>query len=132
MLLIKTRLDKSPIAGIGLFADESIQKGTKLWQYEPSLDLLLSREEVGKLSKSARTQFHNYAYLDKERGKYLLCGDDARFWNNADVPNCDELTGNDSTYAAQDINKGEELTIRYTDFYGNMEEHSEIASHISE
>ena len=128
MLLVKTRLDKSSIQGIGLFADESIKRGTKLWRFEPKLDLLLSKDEAEQLSESARKQFYNYAYLDKERDKYLLCGDDARFWNHSNNPNCDETTDNDSTFAARDIQKGEELTINYSDFYGNMNEHPEIVS----
>jgi SET domain-containing protein len=128
MLLVKTKLGNSPIAGIGLFADESITKGTKLWQYEPKLDLLLSKAEVETLSEPAQEQFYKYAYLDRERNRYLLCGDDARFWNHSENPNCDETTDNDSTFAARDIEKGEELTIRYSDFYGNMDEHPEIVN----
>lgn len=126
MLLIKTKLDKSNISGIGLFADHDIKKGTKIWQYEPSIDLLLSKEEVEKLSESSRAQFYKYAYLDKERQKYLLCGDDARFFNHSESPNCDEATDNDSTFTLRDIKEGEELTINYSEFYGNMSEHPEI------
>jgi hypothetical protein len=126
MLLIKTKLNQSKIEGIGLFADENIKKGTKLWQFEPNLDLLLSKQEVEKLSESSRKQFHKYSYLDKERNKYLLCGDDARFWNHSANPNCDETADNDSTFAARDIEKGEELTINYSEFYGNMSEHPEV------
>ena len=33
MLLVKTRLAPSPIAGIGLFADEDIKKGTVTWRF---------------------------------------------------------------------------------------------------
>lgn len=126
MLLVKTKLDKSNIEGIGLFTDEEIIKGTKLWQFEPSLDLLLLKEEVELLSDASREQFYRYAYLDKERQKYLLCGDDARFWNHSINPNCDETIDNDSTFASRDIKRGEELTINYSEFYGNMSEHLEI------
>lgn len=126
MLLVKTKLDKSKIAGIGLFADEFIKKGTKVWEYQPILDLLLSKEEVEKFSKFSKEQFYNYAYLDKKRNKYLLCGDDARFLNHSLNPNCDE-TNDDSTFTLKDIEPGEELTINYSEFYGNMGEHPEVS-----
>ena len=128
MLLIKTRIGPSTIEGTGLFAGEPVKKGRKLWQFEPTLDRLLSIEEVKALSEPAREQIHKYSYLDKDRSKYMLCGDDARFWNHSDTPNCDEATDNDSTFAARDIEKGEELTINYKEFYGNLKEHPEILS----
>jgi hypothetical protein len=126
MLLVKTMLRESPIAGIGIFATENIEKGAKVWTFEPSLDVLLSKEEIEKLSVPAREQVLKYAYLDKVRGKYLLCGDDGRYFNHSDNPNCDESIENDSTYAKGDISIGEELTINYKEFYGNMNEHPEI------
>jgi SET domain-containing protein len=126
MLLVTTHLKESSISGIGLFASEPIRKGTRVWGFEPKLDIVLSKEEIGELSPSAQEQFHRYAYLDKVRKKYLLCGDDARFFNHSATPNCDETEDNDSTYALKDIAAGEELTINYGDFYGNMDEHPEI------
>lgn len=38
MLLIKTKLELSKIHGVGLFADEFIAKGTKIWEYRPNFD----------------------------------------------------------------------------------------------
>jgi len=126
MLTVKTKIGASKIAGIGLFADQHITKGVKVWKFEPILDLLLTKEEIAKLSEPAQEQFNNYAYLDKVRNKYLLCGDDGRFFNHSETPNCDETTEYDSTFAFRDIEAGEELTINYGDFYGNMNEHPEI------
>ena len=126
MLLVKTKIRPSKIEGVGLFADEPIKSGTKVWGFEPKLDLLLSKEEVETLSPAAQEQFYRYAYLDKVRGKYLLCGDDGRFFNHSDTPNCYETMENDSTYSLRDIEVGEELTINYAEFYGNMNEHPEI------
>lgn len=126
MILVKTKISQSKINRIGLFADQFVKKGTKVWEFEPLLDLLLSKEEISKLSLPSQEQFYNYAYLDKVRNKYLLCGDDARFFNHSDNPNCDEKIDNNSTFAIKDILPDEELTINYSDFYGNMGEHSEI------
>ena len=65
MLTVKTKIAPSKIAGIGLFADEPIHKGTLVWKYEPLIDLLLPKEEIDKLSPPSQQQFYNYAYLDK-------------------------------------------------------------------
>ena len=128
MLLVKTKIGQSTIEGIGLFADEPIKSGTKVWVFEPKLDLVLSREDVEKFSSIAQQQFYRYAYLDKIRHKYLLCGDDGRFFNHSATPNCDESVDNDSTYATRDIDVGEELTVNYGEIYGNPEDHPEIQS----
>ena len=44
MLLVKTKIGPSKIAGIGLFADEFIAKGTPVWKFEPGFDLEIPRE----------------------------------------------------------------------------------------
>jgi SET domain-containing protein len=125
MLTIKTKLGKSDISGIGLFADQFIPQGTIVWKFMPNFDLLLSEDEIQKLSESAQKQFYNYAYLDKKYNKYVLCSDDARFFNHSDNPNCDDGT-DDVTIALRDINEGEELTIDYKDCYADIERHPEI------
>lgn len=125
MLLIKTKLAPSSIAGIGLFANEPIAKGTVVWKFEPKLDLLLTKKEADSLTASAREQFYNYAYLDKKYNKYMLCGDDGRFFNHSLNPNCDERRA-DMTTALRDIAVGEELTVNYGDFYGDIHNHTEI------
>ncbi len=122
MLLVKTKIKDSKIHGIGLFANEFISKGEMVWKYMPNFDLLLSKEEIGQLSESAKEQTHNYAYFDKKHGKYLLCSDDARFFNHSKNPNCDE-SKDDMTVALRDIQIGEELVVNYRDFYGNLNEH---------
>lgn len=126
MICVKTKLDKSDIAGIGLFADELIPQGTIVWKFEPLIDILLSKEEIGQLTKASQDQFYNYAYLDKKRGKYLLCGDDARFFNHSENPNCHDEMLSDVTVASRDIQHGEEITCNYKDFYVDIENHSEI------
>jgi uncharacterized protein len=56
MLLIKTKLDVSPIEGIGLFADEFIGRDTIIWRFQPLIDLRFPREGLSQLSPSAREQ----------------------------------------------------------------------------
>jgi len=125
MLCVKTKLKVSKISGLGLFADEPIPKNTIIWKFEPALDILVSKEAIKDFSESAKKQFYNYAFLDKAHHKFMLCGDDARFFNHADEPNCDDEQ-TDITIALRDIAKGEELTVNYKTFYGDIENHPEI------
>mgnify|MGYP001583380590 CR=1 FL=1 len=132
MLTIKTKIGPSKIQGIGLFADEEIPKGTIVWKFNPLIDISLSKEELKKLSKESKEQIKKYAYLDKYSKKYVLCGDDGRFFNHSDSPNCDGNSENkiinNITTALRSIKNGEELTVNYKLFYENMDEHPKISS----
>ncbi len=115
MLLVKTYLDKSSIHGIGVFAEEAIPRGTVIWTMHPDIDLQLTADQVERLAFPARAQIEKYSYLDPVLKTFVLCGDDARFFNHAEDPNCvdhpDERGGR--TVAARDIAAGEELTCDY-------------------
>lgn len=120
MLCIRTKVQPSEVSGLGLFADENITKGTVIWKFEPRLDLLISKEDIEVMSKPAKEQIYNYAYLDRKYNKFLLCGDDARFFNHSIDCNCDD-SNEDITIASRDIKKGEELTVNYSTFYGDSD-----------
>lgn len=123
--MVKTQIGPSKISGIGLFADQFIPEGTVVWKFQEGFDLLLSKEQIDKLSKPAQIQFYNYSYLDKKYNKYMLCSDDARFFNHSENFNCDERI-DDTTTATKNIEIGDELTVNYKDFYGDINNHSEI------
>ncbi len=118
MLLVKTYLAPSPIHGIGLFAAERIPRGTVVWRLDTTIDCELTEAEVERLAPPSREQIRKYTYLDRVRGKLVLCGDDARFFNHEDSPNCHDLPDADggTTVAARDIEPGEELTSDYSSF----------------
>jgi SET domain-containing protein len=121
MLLVKTFLKPSAIHGIGLFAAENIPEGTVVWRLDPSIDVELTEEQIERLAATSRDQIVKYTYLDIVRRTYVLCGDDARFFNHEDAPNCvdypDDCGG--TTVAARDIRAGEELTADYGKFDAN-------------
>ena len=121
MLLVKTYLDRSGIHGIGLFAGERIPKGTIIWRRSPDIDLLLDPAQLELLHPEARAQIEKYTYLDHVLGKLVLCGDDARFFNHSDAPNCHDFpdASGGTTVAARDIERGEELTSDYASFDAN-------------
>ena len=119
MLLVKTRLEKSRIHGIGLFADELIREGTVVWRFHPVIDIRLTAEQIAELSGPCQEQTRRYTYREKHTGLYVLCGDDARFFNHSAEPNCIDIFKGDHedlTVALRDIRKGEELTCDYALF----------------
>jgi SET domain-containing protein len=117
MLLVRTRLDRSPIEGIGLFAAECIPRGAIVWQFAPGFDLVLTQRDIRALSLQAREQVERYAYLDRRTGELILCGDDARFFNHSDHPNVvDARNDPGRCVASRDISMGEELVCDYYEF----------------
>lgn len=119
VLLVKTRLGLSNIHGIGLFADEFIPQGTVVWKFHPVIDVRLTEKEIEQLSPPSQEQTRKYTYREKQTGLYVLCGDDARFFNHSATPNCLDIfinTEEDLTIAHTNINPGEELTCDYALF----------------
>lgn len=115
MLLVKTKIGQSKIHGIGIFAAEFIPKGTIIWEITSHFDLILSQAAIDIIFGPARTMILNYSYLSKRTGKFILCADDARFFNHSDNPNTiDNLDSKkEETLAARDIQADEELTGDY-------------------
>ena len=120
MLLVKTKIGPSKISGIGLFANQFIPKGTPTWKFQSGFDLKIDKSELANLSEPAKEQFLKYAYLNPKTNKYILCFDDARFFNHSDNPNCIDTEFPDDTegidVAVRDIQEGEELTCNYKEF----------------
>lgn len=117
MLLIKTYIGKSEIAGIGLFAAEPIKKGQAIWKWGGN-DKSYSYEEFEKLkdhknwTKHTREILH-FAYTDNKH--YKLCGDDAKYMNHSPNPNTESCNTefDEIEIANKYIDIGEELTCNY-------------------
>ena len=60
----------------------------------------------------------------RQSHQYILCSDDARFFNHSDTPNTEsrEVAGEDEviTVAKRDIQPGEELTDDYRTFEAHL------------
>lgn len=119
MMQVKTFLDKSSIegAGIGLFAGEFIPKDTIVWAID-SMDNIYTHEEVQAMNPLYKEFIDIYSFMFN--GKYILCVDNARFFNHSDSPNCYSADFNEFTLgctrAKRDIEIGEELTDNYSLF----------------
>jgi hypothetical protein len=125
MLMVKTRLGLSDIAGIGLFANQDIRKGTVTWRFMGDYDQLLAKEEVDRLPEPARSNLLDHTYFDAASGLFVLCADNARFMNHANDPNTagvhepGAVEGYD--VASRDIRAGEEMTCDYRTFDGHVD-----------
>lgn len=122
MLKIKTYLDKSPIYGLGLFADQDMYPNTVTWEFDYKYDLVFKTINID-----------NYEFLKKycyyHHGKYYLCMDNARFMNHSKTPNivCHSEGPYDFPiqydYTNKSIKRGEELTCDYSTFDDGFEEY---------
>ena len=99
---------------MGLFAAQRIRKGMRIWEFTDGVDWLLTRSELDAFPEPYRTRFGHYAYLD-ECGAYVLCGDNAKFMNHDEAPNCSDSDPR-FTIALRAIEIGEELTCDYREF----------------
>ncbi len=78
----------------------------------------MRRNELDALSAAARQQVMDYACLNR-KGELVMCGDDARFFNHSNKPNCADVADGErevTTVAARRIKKGGELTCNYDAF----------------
>lgn len=114
MILVKTRVGKSDIEGLGMIADEFIPKGTKIWEFVEGLDISLDQTAYSKLPKLAQDYFKHYGYLDRETKSWMLGFDNDRFWNHSDLPNT--VDKGDIVIAKSDIQPGQEITCDYRTF----------------
>lgn len=109
MLKIKTKLDNSPIHGIGLFTLEKIKKGDIIGEL-CQFDVKIKKEDV--LPKYINMFEFYFGVMDDYYQTYF---DNMRFMNHSNNPNCIDLK-NGLCVAVKDIEIGEELTCDYSFF----------------
>jgi hypothetical protein len=118
MLLVKTEVRESEIAGVGLFFLEDIKKGQEVWRFDNQIDRSLSDLEVETLPEIFKEYLEKYAYIDLETGLWVLCGDNGRFVNHSKNPNVISVVSELFTMdiAKRDIKAGEEYTADYSEW----------------
>lgn len=100
----------SPEVGYGVVAKEFIPKGTITWVLD-EFDREFTPEEAAKLSPLHQEILDVYAYRNN-KGKLVLCWDNARFVNHSFRSNC-LSTAYEFEIAIRDIQAGEQLTDDY-------------------
>lgn len=113
MMLVRCRLEKSEIEGLGVFTQERIDAGARVWVLDPTFDIVVSEAVLAAAPASTRAVFERYGFtLATRPGEIALDGDDGRFMNHSDTPNLDFSAPGVAT-ALRDIEPGEELTCHY-------------------
>jgi SET domain-containing protein len=113
MIVVKTKLDRSPISGIGVFASQDILKGDLIWKMTSISSFHISPKKYKALSQIEKDFIiqKDYYWID-EQGNYVIPIDDSRFVNHSSDPNIIEQDDNHCV-ASRDIKQNEELTIDY-------------------
>ncbi|QLH35057.1 MAG: SET domain-containing protein [Parachlamydiaceae bacterium] len=124
MLLVKTVVKPSSIAGVGLFADEDIKEGSSVWKYTPDSCSLFTKDQIDtlihsfhKTEKELMQYLLTYTYFQAKLNGLILCLDNGRFVNHSENPNLKGPANMENSWqysvACRDIKKGEELTEDY-------------------
>lgn len=125
MLLVKTIVKPSVIAGLGLFAEEDIRQGEMIWRYDPDTSLILTQGQFDILRKSCNhvenlLHYLTYGWFIEKLDGVAVCLDNARFFNHSPQSNSGQFLFSDDawkySYALRDISKGEELTEDYRSY----------------
>lgn len=114
MLQIPTYVGPSKIAGVGLFAGTDLDEGTVIWEFTPGVDWEIAPKDLDRFPEPYRSRLRHYLFRD-DSGVYILCGDNAKFMNHEDDPNCDD-SDHLHTVTRRPIQAGEELTCDYRQF----------------
>jgi hypothetical protein len=113
MMRVKTRVGLSSIEGLGLFAEEPISAGQRVWEWNEIVDRLYTREELETLPEPARSSMLKYSWRYGDH--YRCSGDEARFLNHSPEANL-TMVGPDVEVARREIAVGEELMENYAEF----------------
>ena len=110
MLIVETYVAPSQIHGLGLFASKFIASGTKIWELNNAVNVILTEADLAELPPIARTRIQQLFYVDKN-GLITLSFDGSQYINHSSDPNMDDQ--GDSCFALRDIAEHEEITCNY-------------------
>ena len=115
MMLVKNYVAPSSIQGVGVFAGENIEQGTRIYEFVEGVDIVMTREQAIAYGAEFARFMRIFAYVDPIDRTMVISVDNSRFMNHSDQPNTgwDEHFG----WATRDIAKGEEITCDYFTFW---------------
>jgi uncharacterized protein len=116
MMLVPTYVAPSRIEGVGLFAADDIPAGCLIWQLDPLLDRLLSKEEIAALPLEHQAFVERYGYPYPHDPEITIVElDNGRFMNHSTAPNT-RFSDPDNGFTRVAIAAHEELTCDYSEF----------------
>jgi SET domain-containing protein len=115
MLVVPTELRPSRIHGIGAFLLAPVKKGDLIWHFDSRVDRIYSHDDIENLPFLARQFVKTYGTYHKHDKLWMICGDNARHFNHAEIPTTVSLGsgGLADNVAAHDMSSGTELTSDY-------------------
>ncbi len=118
MIHIKYKLNTSPYHGVGLFADQDIEKGQLIYTPSPLLDVNITQEEFDSLDEKEKQEILWWGFFDEPSQKWHVDFDVTHFINHAYEGSVTQDPEHTDAYlvASRDIKKGEELTQNYLEF----------------
>ena len=120
MMLIHTYVAPSSIEGVGIFAAEDVPAGTLIWRLDPSLDRLLSPEQIAALPAIHREFVERYGYpYPHDQRLTIIELDNGRFMNHSTAPNT-RFSDPDVGVTTLAIAAHEELVCDYSEFDPNF------------
>jgi len=114
MMLVPTYLAPSSIHGIGLYTPFFIPADSIVWRYDEEIDWRLTPEQISLFPDSLQEQLRSWCFEEKD-GRFVLCGDNAKFMNHHPDPNCSDADP-EFTVTTRPVRAGEELTCDYREF----------------
>ena len=116
MYLVKVRIGRSAIQGVGVFADEDIAAGTTVSQFVPGFDQTFDPSilETDQFPPVVREFVEHHTYLND--GRLWMPGDLDIYTNHSFTPSVGYRDEDGSFYALRAIKKGEEITNDYRQF----------------
>ena len=113
MIIKKVILKQSDIEGLGVFADENIEKGDQICDYDSEVakkcEIIFSEKEVLSYPKNIRDFIIKYSYEEPLGSDTIIVSlDHEKFINHSKNPNISY-----EGVATRNIAKGEELTYDY-------------------
>lgn len=120
MMLIPHYVDRSAIAGAGLFTAVDIEPGTVVYRYDNRFVVLISDAEILQMPEPAQESVWKYSYRGKGKdrlsGAVYFCADDSRFMNHSGDPNIRWQENTDTYIAVRRIAAHTEIICDYGEF----------------
>ena len=115
---IKYKLDKSGRHGIGLFADQNIEKGQLIYTASPLLDVNISQDDFDSLEESEQRELKYWGFYDQDNKVWHVDFDVSKFINHSKDSTVTQVEEHKDAYliANRNIKTWEELTQNYLEF----------------
>ena len=121
MMMVDTELKPSPIHGLGVFLLAPVRRGELIWRFDARIDRVYTEEEIATLPAHMQSYLRTYSTWHAETGLFVLCGDNGRYFNHAEVPTTvSNAISFGEDRAVRDLAAGEELTSNYNTICDNV------------